>query len=148
MLKTMYGTARADSVGHLFESVRANIKNGIKSYLLVPEQFSVFTERKVIETLGVRAQTLVEVLTFSRLSNLVLSSLGPLRLRYIDGAGREILAGRALQLIEGKLQYFKSNVHQRGFSSLMVGLVSEFKRYGLSSESLQNVSAKVEKECI
>lgn len=146
MLKTIYGTARADSVGHLFESVRANIKNGIKSYLLVPEQFSVFTERKVIETLGVRAQTLVEVLTFSRLSNLVLSSLGPLRLRYIDGAGREILAGRALQLIEGKLQYFKSNVHQRGFSSLMVGLVSEFKRYGLSSESLQNVSAKVEKD--
>ena len=146
MFKTVYGTARADSGGYLFESVRANIKNGIKSYLLVPEQFSVFTERKVIETLGVKAQTLAEVLTFSRLSNLVLSSLGPLRLRYIDGAGREILAGRALQLIEDKLQYFKSNVHQRGFSSLMAGLVSEFKRYGLSFESLQTVSEKVEKD--
>ena len=53
MFKTVYGTARADSGGYLFESVRANIKNGIKSYLLVPEQFSVFTERKVIESLGV-----------------------------------------------------------------------------------------------
>lgn len=76
MFKTVYGTARADSGGYLFDSVRTNIKNGIKSYLLVPEQFSVFTERKVIETLGVKAQTLAEVLTFSRLSNLVLSSLG------------------------------------------------------------------------
>lgn len=47
MFKTVYGTARADSGGYLFESVRANIKNGIKSYLLVPEQFSVLPNAKL-----------------------------------------------------------------------------------------------------
>ena len=103
MFRAVYGTAEYDSGAYLFEKLKENTDLNIKSYILVPEQLSVFTERRVISVLGVRAQRLVEVLTFSRLSNLVLSELGPLRMKYIDGAGKEILAARSMQLIEKKL---------------------------------------------
>ncbi len=146
MLRAVYGTADYDSGEYLFTELKKNIKNNIKSYVLAPEQFSVFTERMVIKKLGVRAQTKVEVLTFSRLANMVLGSLGPLRLKYIDGAGREILASRTMQLIENRLDYFKPNVHQQGFSGLLVGLMSEFKRYGHTPETLRAVSGMIEND--
>ena len=136
MLKAVYGTAEQDSGAYLFEKIKKNMSGGAKSYILVPEQFSVHTERKIISVLGVSAQKNTEVLTFSRLANLVLSELGPLRLKYIDGAGKQILASRTMQLIEKKLDYFRPNVHQSGFSGLMAELVSEFKRYGHTPETL------------
>ena len=146
MFKAVYSTAEYDSSAYLFEKLRENIDKNIKSYILVPEQFSVFTERRVISVLGVAAQRKVEVLTFSRLSNLVLSRLGPLRLKYIDGAGKEILAARTMQMIEKKLDYFRPNVNQNGFSGLLAGLVSEFKRYGHTPEALRAAAQKVDSD--
>lgn len=146
MFNTVYGTARNDKNGYLYDRLKENADKNIKSYVLVPEQFSVFTERKLIENLGVKTQANIEVLTFSRLSNLIFESQGPLRLRYIDGAGREILARRTLQLIENKLDYFRPNVNQVGFSNMLVGLISEFKRYGLEYEELVNAEEKVESD--
>ena len=105
MFKVVYGTAEYDGGAYLFENIKENIIKNIKSYILVPEQFSVFTERRIIAAFGVSAQKNAEVLTFSRLSDLVLSELGPLRLNYIDGAGKEILAARTMQLIEKNLDY-------------------------------------------
>lgn len=145
MLNVIYGAADTDRHGALFEKLKQNIASGIKSFVLVPEQLSVSTERAALEKLGVSAQVLVEVWTFSRLGNEVLSRLGPLRLNYIDGAGREILARRALQIIQNELSYLKLNVNQKGFSSTLVTLISEFKRYGLAPESLEDTSAKIEK---
>lgn len=143
MLKAVYGTAEHDSGAYLLEKIKENISVGAKSYILVPEQFSVYTERRIISVLGVSAQKNTEVLTFSRLSNLVLSELGPLRLKYIDGAGKQILASRTMQLIEKKLDYFRPNVHQSGFSGLMAELVSEFKRYGHTPEALLSAAEKI-----
>ncbi len=145
MLNAIYGTAEADRHGALFDMLKQNISAGIKSFVLVPEQLSVSTEREVLKILGVSAQVWVEVLTFSRIGNEVLSSLGPLRLNYIDGAGREILACRALQIIQNELLYLKSNVNQKGFSGTLVNLISEFKRYGLSPDDFDEASSKVER---
>lgn len=146
MFKAVYGAADFDHNRYLFRKLRKNLQREVKSYVLVPEQFSVFTERKAMEELGAKAQSLIEVLTFSRLSNLVMSELGPLRLRYIDGASREILGARAMQPIENKLEYFKPNVHQKGFPHLLVELTSEFKRYGHLPEALTAASEEVDEE--
>lgn len=144
MLKVMYGTAASDKHGAIFGRIQQNISNGIKTFVLVPEQLSVSTEREILSAFGVSSQILTEVWTFSRLGNEVLSALGPLRLNYIDGAGKEILARRTLRTIENELSYFRPNVKQKGFSSTLVTLVSEFKRYGLTPETLDETSERIE----
>lgn len=144
MFCAVYGTAEFDSEKYLLGALEENINNNIKSYILVPEQISVYTERKIIGTLGVSAQKNAEVLTFSRLSNRVMGERGPLRMNYIDGACKEILAVKALRQIEKNLDYFRPNVHQPGFSKLMAGLVSEFKRYGHTPDSLLAAAKEIE----
>lgn len=117
------------------------IKNKIGSetepvWILVPEQFSLSTEKSVIKDFGISAQTRIKVITFSRLCNLVLSKLGPLRLKYIDGAGKQILAARTIRTLRKKMKYLGRAMQRRGFSSELVNLISEFKRYGVSSQML------------
>lgn len=144
MLSAVYGSAEFDQDVFLFEELRLCLDKNIRAYVLVPEQFSVFTERKVIKRLGARAQRCIEVLTFSRLAGLILERFGPLRLNYVDGAEREIVAARALQLIEKKLLYFSSNTAQHGFPSLLARLVSEFKRYGHPPETIKSMAGEIE----
>lgn len=145
MFNILYGTAETDRQGCLLGKLRENLERKIRSYVLVPEQFSVSAEKKVLENLGPPAQTMIEVLTFSRLANEILSALGPLRLNYIDGAGREIVARRALKTVESELTYLKSNVNRRGFSTTLAELVSELRRYGVTPDDLETASAKTDK---
>ncbi len=137
MFYAVYGKAGAGKTDYIFRKCEENIKNKIRTFILVPEQFSMQTERGVISRLGESAQTLVEVLTFSRLCNMVMGFAGPMRMKYIDGAGKYIVAQRTMQRLEKKLSVFASNVHQRGFAKIAVNTISEFKRYGVTPDALK-----------
>lgn len=136
MLKILYGLDDSGRDDFAYEQIRAAAERGGNSWILVPEQFSLSTERSVIQKFGIAAQKKVKVLTFSRLCNLVLSAMGPLRMQYIDGAGKQIIAARTIRALHGKLKTLSPSLKRRGFSSEIVNLVSEFKRYGVSADML------------
>ena len=146
MFRAVYGTAGVGKTGWLYAEIKQNIEAGKRSCLLVPEQFSLYTEQHVIASFGIQAQKLVKVYTFSRLCNLVFSELGPLRMRYIDNAGKLLVAQRTMQLLEKKLSYLGRNVHQKGFGQVIVSTLSSFKRYGLTPANLSEAADQVQKE--
>lgn len=145
MLEILYGTAGTGKTAELYRRLKGHIQTGTQAYVLVPEQFSMETERKVIQTLGVSAQTRIEVLTFSRLCNLVLNRMGPLRMQYVDSAGKLLLAQCALQVCEKDLTLLAANVQQRGFAEILVSTVSECKRYGVSPKQLKHAAEQSER---
>ncbi len=136
MLNCIYGANGSGKNEYMYEKIRDNMSKNIKSFILVPEQLSMDTEREMLSRLGLSAQLMVEVLTFSRLSNLVFSACGPLRLKYIDKAGKLFAVQRALQNVQNDLEYYEKNVHQRGFARLVTDLIGELKRYGATAEKL------------
>ncbi len=140
MLEILYGTVGTGKTAELYRRLKNHIKTKTRAYILVPEQFSMETERSVIQKLGVSAQTQIEVLTFSRLCNLVLNRMGPLRMQYADSAGKLLLARRALQACEKNLTLFGTNVQQRGFAEILVSTVSECKRYGVTPQRLKQAA--------
>ncbi len=146
MLNCVYGANGSGKTEYMYDKIRDNMKNGIKSFILVPEQASMDTERNMLMNLGMSAQLKVEVLTFSRLSNLVFSHCGPLRLKYIDKAGKLFVAQKALWNLENSLKYYNRNVHQRGFAQMTASLISELKRYGVETASVFEASKKTKNE--
>ncbi len=146
MLKFVCGGVGSGKSEYLYNKVAEDIKNGTMSYILVPEQYSMSQEDELLKKLGFSAQRYASVITFSRLSNMVLSKIGPLRMKYIDGAGKNMLALRSLRLLEKELKVFGKNVHQKGFSSILVSIFSEFKRYGVTEDSLSDAIRKCEKK--
>ncbi len=146
MLNFVCGSVGSGKSEYLYNAVSEDIKNGISSYILVPEQYSMSQEDELLKKLGFQAQRYASVITFSRLSNMVMSKMGPLRMKYIDGAGKNMLALRSLRLLEKELKIFGKNVHQKGFSSILVSIFSEFKRYGVTEDALSIAIEKCEKK--
>jgi len=144
MLSCIYGHSGTGKTEYIYDKIRKNMESGIKSFILVPEQSSMDEEKRMIEKLGLSAQLNVEVLTFSRLCNLVFSEVGPLRLKYIDKAGKLFVIKKTLSDIEKNLKYYGKNVHQRGFSQMVSNLISELKRYGIDEDEFKTVSEKIE----
>ena len=140
MFNIIYGTDSASIENTAYDRIKNVAASGRCAWILVPEQFSLSAESFVIKTFGVAAQTNIKVITFSRLCNLVLSKLGPLRLRYIDGAGKQIVAAATVRDVKSKLGVLSSAVRRRGFSSELTNLVSEFKRYGVSPQALSEAA--------
>lgn len=137
MLQLITGPAHSGKTKLFYSQLTERMNRGELSWVLVPEQFSLYTEKEIIRQFGLPAQKTIKVITFSRLCNLVLHQLGPLRMQYIDGTGKHILAARAMELNKDNLIYLKRNLHQRGFPQILAETLSECKRYGVSPQALQ-----------
>lgn len=146
MLNCVYGAAGAGKTEYMYEKIRENMRRGKKSFILVPEQASMDKEREMLSRLSLSSQMWAEVLTFSRLCNRVFSACGPLRLNYIDKAGKLFVTQRTMQNLEKKLVYYKRNVHRRGFAQMTASLISELKRYGVSPAALYEAAKSCKSE--
>lgn len=146
MLQLILGlndTARTD----LFcREIQQRLDEKAPTWILVPEQFSLYMEKELIRRFGLSAQRLVRVLSFSRLCNLVLQHKGPLRMKYMDGAGKQILAARTMELLSGKLTALGQNLRQKGFAKVLVDTISECKRYGVPPQALRFAADKTDQE--
>ncbi len=146
MLQFILGPAHAGKTDHIYQELKERLDAGLSSWILVPEQFSLFTEKEIIARFGLPAQKQIKVLSFARLCNLVLHRVGPLRMQYMDGAGKHMVAARSLELLEDKLIYLKRNLHQRGFAKILADTFSECKRYGVSPQALQFAAEHTDQE--
>ncbi len=144
MLEFLLGTDDRTKTKEIYSRAKADAALGRSVFILVPEQYSMYAEQELIDTLGLSAQNKIQILTFSRLSNMIFSKFGPLRTAYIDKAGKYLLACRSMQLCENNLMFFGKNIGQPGFASLLVSLISEFKRYGASPASLRCAADKID----
>ncbi len=137
MLQFILGTGESRKKDKVYTDISERLLENKKSWIIVPEQFSLFTEKEILRRFGLPAQLNVKVLSFSGLCNAVLQYCGPLRMKYIDGAGKYIAATKAIENISPKLKALNKNVRRKGFSKILVDTVSEFKRYGVTPEQLE-----------
>lgn len=136
MLSFIYGVAGTGKSSYMYESA-AKCE---KAYVLVPEQYSMYAEKELIERFGLSVQKNVQIITFSRLANMIFAKYGPLRMRYVDKAGKYMLASRAVKNVRKKLTALLGGSHRRGFAGLITAVISEFKRYGVLPETLTDAA--------
>lgn len=148
MLKIIYGTELTNKEDLAFDTIKKDAESGTAAWILVPEQFSLSTEKTVLKKFGVKCQKNIKVLTFSRLCNLIFGKLGPLRMQYIDGAGKQIVAARTMRLVKNNIKALSSSIKRRGFTTEIVNLISELKRYGVTSEKLDLAAETIESESL
>lgn len=144
MLQLILGLNDRERTEHLYRELKSRLEADSPTWILVPEQFSLYMEKEILSRFGLAAQRQIKVLSFSRLCNLVLRHKGPLRMQYIDGAGKQILAARTMELMDGKLTVLNRNLKQKGFAKVLVDTFSECKRYGVPPQALRFVAEKTD----
>ena len=105
--------------------------------LLVPELISHDTERRLAAAAGDTASRFAEVLSFSRLSRRVSDLAGYGAQECLDNGGRVVAMAAATKQLTGQLKCYANMLTRPEFLSMLVDIVDEFKRCGISPEDLK-----------
>lgn len=76
-MRLIYGRAGTGKSEFILKEIKENLQNNLtqKIYIIVPEQFSYATEKKLLETLDAEASINAEVISFKRLAHRVFSEV-------------------------------------------------------------------------
>lgn len=141
MLKLILGRAGFGKSRRIRELIEQTGKDSGGQILIVPEQFSFETERAAAEFKG-KSESF-EVLSFSRLCDIVFKTYGGVCTESIDDAGRMIFMSAAAEQLSDKLTVYKKIMKHPDFIKSMVSTVKEFKNCSVSPELLKTVSAVI-----
>lgn len=108
---------------------------GQRHILLVPEQFTMQTQRDIVAAHPRHAVMNIEVLSFERLAYRLLGD----RLQKVvilTDTGKNMLLRRAVGDTEKEIRLFRRSLKKAGFISHLMQLLSEFWQYGVTEEEL------------
>jgi len=123
------------------DELTARIKNSVlqgrRTYLFVPEQETVTTERRMCELLPTDAPLYFEVTNFTRFVDTSFRSLGGITGKYCDTAVRALIMWRVLGELSPVLYMTeKSHTVTRGAVERALGAVKEMESLAISPEEI------------
>jgi len=128
------------------ESMLRRLGEGTKAgpqLLLVPEQYSHDTERRLCKTLGNIASNRAEVLSFTRLYSRVCDRAGGGAEPGLDAGGRLLLMRAAVKEVGENLTVYRNPSRKSSFLSGLIEVVDECKRYQVTAAQLLGASDEI-----
>ncbi|MBQ8767411.1 MAG: exodeoxyribonuclease V subunit gamma [Clostridia bacterium] len=137
------GSGKTRLIRSMARDIAVNDAN--KAVIIVPEQFSFETEKGMLELLGNEKINNVEVLSFSRFAERLLSQYGKLNKRTADDGIRAVLMSRTIEALEDKLSVFSRYKKHPQLISEILDFHREIKKCGIANDKLGELSAAVKK---
>ncbi|MBQ6803090.1 MAG: hypothetical protein IJP04_00390, partial [Clostridia bacterium] len=111
---------------------------GGRMIVIVPEQYTLQTERELMAGLQVPGFFDLEVLSPSRLTERVFAQAGSDQRVRIDARGKQLALARVLLSCKKELRYYESAAEKQGFIERVGSAIADFKRAGVTPEMLKN----------
>ncbi len=139
MLKVTYGRAATGKSYNVINNICEDVKNGIDTVLLVPEQFTFESERTLLESLGFKNSTNVSVLSFTRLYDEVSRKAGGRVANNINDIDKALLMNVAFKSVKDDLNLWQKYVNSPLFTENLISIINEFKAASITSEDIIEV---------
>lgn len=137
MLQFLLGPARSGKSSALHQRIDSLTREGThRIFLLVPEQFTFETEKSLYRRLGGERFRQVSVTSFTRLAAETFRRYGGIAGRYADDCAKSVLMEMALDELRDSLDVYARSARSKGFSSVMLDAVTEFKNAGVAPMTL------------
>lgn len=118
-----------------------------KNYIvLVPEQFTMQTQKDLVMANPRKGILNIEVLSFNRLAHRVFEETGENNWVVLDDIGKNFVIRKVAGDYEDKLKILGGNLRKMGYVSEMKSMISEFTQYDVSPTSLDAMLEKAEKQ--
>ena len=117
--------------------VEEAVRHPEKNYLvLVPEQFTMQTQKDLCMAHPRGGIMNVDVLSFGRLAHRVFEELGEDNRTVLDDEGKNLVLRRIAGECEEELTVLKGNLKKQGYISEVKSVISEFTQYGVDFDRL------------
>ena len=145
MLKLICGPSGAGKTEHLTKCIEADVRAGVRSFLLIPEQQAYISERNLAARLPKNAGLFFEVVSFSGLAEKVFCEYGGVTAESISNAVSSLLMWHTLSTLSPLLQqYGKSAEGDLTLTNLMLSAIAEMRSGGVSAQALEEAASKME----
>ncbi|MCI8338345.1 MAG: helicase-exonuclease AddAB subunit AddB [Lachnospiraceae bacterium] len=113
---------------------------------LVPEQFTMQTQKELISISESKGIMNIDVQSFVRLAFRVFEETGAGNLPVLDDMGKTMVLKKVLTQMEGELDYFGRNIHKAGYVQEIKSFLSELYQYGVDEETLSEMIASAKRQ--
>lgn len=144
MLNFVLGRKGSGKTTYIHKKLGSLSEEGERTVLVVPKQFTFESDRSVLSLLGPRLASRVEVLSFSRLADVVFKSCRKISKPILKDSANAVFMSLALDSLEEKLVFFSRHRSSVEFVKKMLSEVARFKKEAVSPKELFDAAAALE----
>lgn len=145
-LQFIMGPSGSGKSHYLYEWVtKESLAHPEKNYIvLVPEQFTMQTQKDLVLASPNKGILNIEVLSFNRLAHRVFEETGENNRIVLSDVGKNFVIRKVAGDNEEKLKVLGGNLKKMGYVSEMKSIISEFTQYDIGPDSLDEMLARAE----
>ncbi len=144
MLRFLLSRSNYEIEKEMFAQAIAAMNRGEEGYLLVPEQFTLQNELRLMDEVASLAVSKIRVMSFQRLALEALSKMGGLKRTPIDRLGKTMILKNILEENSQSLRLYQSSIEKAGFVDGLLRQLAELKRSQISPEDLRNQASTIQ----
>ncbi|MBP3279421.1 MAG: PD-(D/E)XK nuclease family protein [Butyrivibrio sp.] len=138
MLRFCFGASGAGKSTRIYEEIinRSMEDPGTDYLIIVPDQFTMQTQKDVVKMHPSHAIMNIDVLSFGRLSHRVFEETGHGSFSVLDDVGKTLVLRLVADMLGERLPVLGGNMHRPGYIDEVKSTISEFMMYGIGDEEL------------
>lgn len=140
-LRFVFGSSGSGKSHYLYTHIiQESIQYPERKYIvLVPEQFTLQTQRELVLMHPRRGIMNIDVLSFARLAFRVLEETGDNGRVILDDEGKNLILRKIAGQLEPSLKVLKGKLQKTGYISEVKSVISELSQYDISPEEMNKM---------
>lgn len=137
-LQFIFGNSGSGKSDFLYDSVLKQAKENKEQQFLiiVPEQFTMQTQRELVERQKQHAIMNVDVLSFARLAYRVFDDLGKQNVVVLEETGKNLVLRKVAEQKKAELNVLGANMNKMGYVGEVKSMISELMQYNIRPDAL------------
>ena len=111
-----------------------------KFFLIVPDQFSMQTQKDLVEMHDKKGILNIDVLSFGRLTHRIFEELGGVDRPMLDDTGKSLIVRRVAAMEKERMPVIGGNLSKTGYVHEVKSAISEFMQYGIRGSDLEELT--------
>ena len=137
MINLYYSRSDIDQLEFIFTQAARWTREGGKALVIVPDQYTLETEKKAFSVLQSDGLMDLQIMSFSRMAAKMTEGSGA---RYIDDLGRTMLLRKVISAHRGELTVFRPPSGRSEFVRMMGSMIQEFKQFETDPEKIEEAA--------
>lgn len=146
-LRFYFGPSGSGKSHRIYEEImqRAAQEPGRNFLIIVPDQFTMQTQKDLVMRSDRGGILNIDVLSFGRLSHRILEEVGTKEMPVLDDTGKSLVLQKIAADLKEQLPAMGSLLHKQGYIHEVKSAISEFMQYGISTQDMDKLIDSAEK---
>ena len=146
-LRFCFGPSGSGKSHRIYEEImqRAAEEPGRNFLIIVPDQFTMQTQKDLVMHSDRDGILNIDVLSFGRLSHRILEEVGTKEMPVLDDTGKSLVLQKVAADLKEQLPAMGSLLHKQGYIHEVKSAISEFMQYGISTQDMDKLITSAQK---